>query len=163
MSYIDKSIIECFNCHKLGYFQWECQRKESNYVETQDDMLLMVYSEGVSTTKRDTWFLDFGCSNHMCGKKDYFIDFDDNYKNNVKLDNGSSLAVIGQLQENGLSFVFKHEQCKVYHPERVLIKQIKMSSNQMYMFDAICQPIKSTCFTTITRTWCNFGIVDMGT
>jgi len=32
----------------------------------------------------------------ICGKKDYFIDLDDNYKDNVKLGNGSNLAMIGK-------------------------------------------------------------------
>ncbi|KAL4325347.1 hypothetical protein GQ457_11G023670 [Hibiscus cannabinus] len=27
----DKSTIECYKCHKLGHFQWECHSKESNY------------------------------------------------------------------------------------------------------------------------------------
>lgn len=104
--FLDRSTMECFNCQKLGHFQWKCQRKKSNYAEVQDDMLLMAYVEGDSTIKRDTWFLDSWCSNHICGKKDYFVDFDGNYKDNVKLGNGSSLAVIGKgnvrLQMNGI-------------------------------------------------------------
>lgn len=33
---LDKSTVECSNCHQLGHFRWECsnQRKEANYVET---------------------------------------------------------------------------------------------------------------------------------
>ena len=23
----NKAIVECYNCHKLGHFQWECQSK----------------------------------------------------------------------------------------------------------------------------------------
>jgi len=27
-SVFDKSMIECYNCHGLGHFQWECTKKE---------------------------------------------------------------------------------------------------------------------------------------
>ena len=29
--------------------------------------------------REDMQFLDLGCSNHMCGKKDYFLDFDGSF------------------------------------------------------------------------------------
>ncbi|KAA8532979.1 hypothetical protein F0562_032904 [Nyssa sinensis] len=74
----DKATVECYNCHKLGHFQWECpsKEKEANYVETQVEMLLMVYVDMNKANREDMWFLDSGCSNHMCGKKEYFSDFD---------------------------------------------------------------------------------------
>ena len=36
----NKATVECYNCHKLGHFQWECQskEKETNYAETQEEM-----------------------------------------------------------------------------------------------------------------------------
>ncbi|KAL0420698.1 UNVERIFIED_CONTAM: hypothetical protein Slati_3092700 [Sesamum latifolium] len=112
-------------------------------------MLLMAYVDVDATIKPDTWFLDSGCSNHMCGKKDYFTDFDENFSDTVKLGDNTSMVVagkgnvrlkvndmvqiitgvfyvpqlrnnllsVGQLQEKGLSFLFQHEKCKVYHPE----------------------------------------------
>ena len=43
----NKTTVECYNCHKLGHFQWECPSKENeaNYVETQEEMLLMAYMD----------------------------------------------------------------------------------------------------------------------
>ncbi|KAA3467809.1 Retrovirus-related Pol polyprotein from transposon TNT 1-94 [Gossypium australe] len=63
----DKPTIECFNCHKLGYFQWECQRKESNHTETFEEILLIAW---VGQLESDEWFLDPSCSNHMCNRKE---------------------------------------------------------------------------------------------
>lgn len=53
------------------------------------------------------WFLDSGCSNHMCGKKDIFSDFDATFRESVKLGNDSSMAVMGKynirLNINGIT------------------------------------------------------------
>nr|GMD95651.1 Retrovirus-related Pol polyprotein from transposon TNT 1-94 [Ipomoea batatas] len=92
----DKAIIECYKCHKLGHFQWECSSKEANYVETEEEMLLMAFMDANDGNKEDTWFLDSGCSNHMCGKKEYFTDFDESFVDKVKLGNNTSLAVTGK-------------------------------------------------------------------
>ncbi|RVW97635.1 Retrovirus-related Pol polyprotein from transposon TNT 1-94 [Vitis vinifera] len=59
-------------------------------------MLLMAYVDLNKTSREDTWFLDSGCSNHMCGKKDYFSDFDGTFHDSVKLGNNTSMSVLGK-------------------------------------------------------------------
>ncbi|XP_022971800.1 uncharacterized protein LOC111470479 [Cucurbita maxima] len=73
----NRATVECYNCHKLGHFQWESQskEKEANYAETQEEMLLTTYVNMNKANREDMWFLDSGCSNHMCGKKEYFFRF----------------------------------------------------------------------------------------
>ncbi|KAG8645967.1 hypothetical protein MANES_10G112229v8 [Manihot esculenta] len=92
----DKSTVECFRCHKLGHFQWECLQKEANFAEGQEELLLMAYTATGIANNENIWFLDSGCSNHMCGKKEYFFDFDANFRDSVKLGNNSSLLVKGK-------------------------------------------------------------------
>lgn len=56
----------------------------------------MAYVDSGDANNEDTWFLDSGCSNHMCGKKEYFYDFDGSFRDSVKLGNNLSLSVIGK-------------------------------------------------------------------
>jgi len=46
--------------------------------------------------KENTWYLDSGCNNHMCGNREYLFDFDGSFKNLVKLGNNLSLSVVGK-------------------------------------------------------------------
>ena len=74
----------------------------------------------------------------------------------------NNLLSIGQLQEKGLTILFQSGKCKVFHPERGVIMEMKMSSNRMFMLHAISQPIASTCFNAITEDivhlWhCRYG------
>ncbi|CAB4308120.1 unnamed protein product [Prunus armeniaca] len=79
---------------------WECPRKpkeeKANYVKTKEEMILMALVESKEAAMQHIWFLDFGCSNHMCGKKDMFCELDSNFKESVKLGNNSSLTVQGK-------------------------------------------------------------------
>jgi len=174
----NKATVECYNCHKLGHFQWECQSKEeeTNYAENREEMSSMAYVNMNKANKEDMWFLDSGCSNHMCGKKEYFSDFDGSFKDSVKLGTNSSMVVTekgnvqlevngiimiitgvfyvpdlrnnllssGKLQAKGVTFLFQNGTCKVFHPERGLIMETKMSLNRIFVLHAISQPVVDT-------------------
>jgi hypothetical protein len=95
-----KEFVECFKCHKLGHYQNECPDWEGNvnYAEFNDDeeMLLMAQNDQESCGKNCIWFLDSGCSNHMIGQKELFFDFDDSYRDSVKLGDDSRMSVMGR-------------------------------------------------------------------
>lgn len=95
-----KALIECYKCHKLGHFQYECPSWEKgvNYAEfdEEEEMLLMTYVEGNSSKREDVWFLDSGCNNHMSGNKKWFSQLDEEFKHSVKLGNNMRMTVLGK-------------------------------------------------------------------
>ncbi|RDX74672.1 hypothetical protein CR513_45547, partial [Mucuna pruriens] len=77
--------------------------------DTEEEMLLMAYIGMNKANEEAVWFLDSGCSNHMCGKNEYFSNLDESYKNSVKLGNNSSMTVTGKgnirLNMNGKTHI----------------------------------------------------------
>ncbi|KAM0960124.1 hypothetical protein ACFX2C_025200 [Malus domestica] len=51
---LDKSTVECYYCHGLGHFQWECPKneKQANLAETSEEMLLMAYVDDNKTSNK---------------------------------------------------------------------------------------------------------------
>ncbi|KAI9160606.1 hypothetical protein LWI28_009895 [Acer negundo] len=98
--FFDKSVVECYKCHKLGHFQYECPSwdKEANYAELdeKEKMLLMSFVELNEARRGDVWFLDSGCSNHMCGDKTLFSSFNESFRQTVKLGNNTKMSVVGK-------------------------------------------------------------------
>lgn len=98
--FFNRGQIECFKCHKFGHYQYECPNSDENvnYAEFDDEeeILLMAQTESKTFPKKQVWFLESGCSNHMCGCKDWFYDLDENYRTTVKLGDNSRMSVMGK-------------------------------------------------------------------
>jgi hypothetical protein len=96
-----KDLIECYKCHKLGHYQNECptwEEDNANYAEfaMEEETLLMAQTEHSNEAREEVWYLDSGCSNHMVGNKDWLFDFDESFKDSVKLGNDSKMMVMGK-------------------------------------------------------------------
>lgn len=109
----NKATIECFNCHKLGHFQYECPNWNNGAhfaeLEEKNEVLLMAYVELHGTRRKDVWFVDSRCSNHMCGERDMFSSLDTAFTHNVKLGDNHKLMVGGKgvvkITLGGVSYV----------------------------------------------------------
>ena len=180
----------------MGHYQYECPNWEdkANFAEyeEEEELLLMAHTHEEENSVKKVWFLDSGCSNHMCGHKDWFFDLNEQIRVAVKLGNDSRLITagkgsvkleidgivqvisdvyyipdlksnllsIGKLQEKGFTMIFKGNICKVYHNERGLILQSKMSSNRMFI--VMAKILIVSCFKASTEDlahlWhCRYG------
>jgi transposase InsO family protein len=83
----------------LGHYRNECPEWEgnANYAElNEEEMLLMAYNDEIKNCKEEAWYIDSGCSNHMVGNKEWFFDFDESFRESVRLGNDSKMAVMGK-------------------------------------------------------------------
>ena len=69
----DKSDVECYQCHRYGHYQSECQTnlnkdngEKTNFVEKEEEVSLLMVCHVKEETQQNMWYLDTGCSNHMC-------------------------------------------------------------------------------------------------
>ncbi|KAG7553691.1 GAG-pre-integrase domain [Arabidopsis suecica] len=146
----NKATIECYKCHKLGHFQYECPNVEgkANYAEAdgeEDEVLLMAFTgESENESKEEVWFLDSGCSNHMCGDKSWFSSLDQGFRHTVKLGNNASLTVFGKgnvsLRVNGrlhtISDVYFVPDLK---SNLVSIGQLLLKGCEVLMKEGVCK------------------------
>jgi len=72
----EKSQTQCYNCQKFGHYAAECRfsknrvEEKTNYVKEKDEkfetvLLARGSNEGIH---ENSWCLDIGARNHMCGK-----------------------------------------------------------------------------------------------
>ncbi|XP_076945099.1 uncharacterized protein LOC143616015 [Bidens hawaiensis] len=115
----DKTSVECYRCHQLGHFAYECTKDEKvvNYAEFDEgeDLLLMTNVVVREEQRSRIWFLDSACSNHMTGAREWFVRLDENFSHTMKLGNDQRLNVKGigdvKLEVYGITQVIT----KVYY------------------------------------------------
>ena len=95
--------------------------KFTNLDETFQHSVKMGDNSRISVTGKGSMKLILNGINHVVNEV-YYV---------PKLNN--NLLSIGQLQENGLAIVFKGGTCKIYHPERGLIVETRISINRMFI------------------------------
>ncbi|GAA0170740.1 hypothetical protein LIER_24938 [Lithospermum erythrorhizon] len=114
----NKASVECYKCHAMGHFQNECPRweKETHYasIDEEDDLLLMAEIEEESN-KQGVWYIDYGCSNHMCRDKKLFVTMDKTFNHTVKLGNNSRMEVVGKgnvkIKVGGENYTISNVYC----------------------------------------------------
>ncbi|CAL9004184.1 unnamed protein product, partial [Prunus brigantina] len=91
------------------------QRSKLCELDEEEEMLLMSYVELYKARREDAWFLDSGCSNHMCGDRTMFNELDENFRHSVKLGNNTKLDVTGKGSVKLLLNGVNHVVTEVYY------------------------------------------------
>ncbi|KAJ4702800.1 Retrovirus-related Pol polyprotein from transposon TNT 1-94 [Melia azedarach] len=104
---------------KFGHYTFTCraynneEEEKANYVEEKnqgDDIILLAYKDN-NGGQENTWYLDTGASNHMCGKRSMFMELDESTNGNVSFGNDSKIAVKGRGHKAiGVKWVYKAKQ-----------------------------------------------------
>ncbi|GAU43236.1 hypothetical protein TSUD_241260 [Trifolium subterraneum] len=97
--FMNKKHIQCYNCQKHGHFASECRGKKAprqynneeskanlaqNDSGSEADPLLMMAITNEDYDKKESWYLDTGCFNHMTGHKDWLVNYDASRKSNIR-------------------------------------------------------------------------------
>ncbi|TXG53906.1 hypothetical protein EZV62_019162 [Acer yangbiense] len=93
----------CFNCKKFGHVEKDCRYKQNaNQAKKENDEegTLFYACQSAVEEKDSTWHLDSGCSNHMSGNENIFLDVDSTVTPKVKLGNG---AIVESKGKGGIS------------------------------------------------------------
>jgi len=103
----NKSNVECYNCHKRNHYANECRSKgdnhvanfaqeDSNHEKDEEDHAVLMAATLNETPNNQTWYLDTGCTNHMCGQKKLFAYLDDSFSTKVKFGDDRFVPVTGK-------------------------------------------------------------------
>ncbi|GKV36989.1 hypothetical protein SLEP1_g45065 [Rubroshorea leprosula] len=178
-----KASVDCFRCHKYSHYRSECHAnlnrgENSNFVEhnvRNDDASLFMVCHPKEVNKKNVWYLDTGCNNHMCGDKSAFSDLDESFQDKVKFGDNSTIVVkgkgksnlfsLGQLQEKGYEIMIKDGVCQVRDSKLGLIAKVKMTENRL--FPLYLQTTNLSCLFArlkdIAWLWhCQYGHIYFG-
>jgi transposase InsO family protein len=97
----NKGKPQCHNCKRFGHLQKDCRlanQQHASYAEGESDEgnLFFACQKAFHEEGKNVWYLDSGCSNHMTGQKEPFINIDSSFSSKVKLGNGEHVEVKGK-------------------------------------------------------------------
>lgn len=100
-----KNLPQCYHCKKIGHVEKICFQKakeQANFLEEKgkgideiEDKLFVTCPDTNIQPNDDMWYLDSGCSNHMTGHINFFVDIDELVKPNFRLGNNNQVQVHG--------------------------------------------------------------------
>ncbi|GJX62092.1 retrovirus-related pol polyprotein from transposon TNT 1-94 [Tanacetum coccineum] len=93
--------VVCKNCKKLGHKESECWFKQkgdqhASFVEKKNEETLFMTYIHDGSVPTDFWFIDSGCSSHMCRSGSLFMDLDTSEKSTVRLGDDIQVQIEGK-------------------------------------------------------------------
>ncbi|GKC21964.1 retrovirus-related pol polyprotein from transposon TNT 1-94 [Tanacetum coccineum] len=100
-SFTPRNPIQCKNCKKPGHKESECWFKpkddqHASFMEKKNEETLFMTHIHDGSVPTDFWFIDSGCSSHMCRSRSLFVDLDTSKKLTVRLGDDRQVQVEGK-------------------------------------------------------------------
>jgi len=70
-----------------------CAQEYSNHEQDEENHAVLMAAASNETPNNQTWYLDIGCTNHMCGQNELFVDLHDSFRTKVKFGDGRFVSV----------------------------------------------------------------------
>lgn len=74
--------------------------EQTNFAEKEEEVSLLMVCHVKEEVQQNMWYLDTGCSNHMCGDKKAFSELDESFRDTVKFGDNSIVSVMGKGKVN---------------------------------------------------------------
>ena len=118
---------------------------QTNFTEKEEEVSFLMVCHANEETQQNMWYLDTGCSNHMCGENKAFSDLDESFRSSVKFGDNSKISVIGKgkvtIQTKGNSThtignVFFVPDLKT---NLLSVGQLQKKGYEIFIKDRVCQ------------------------
>lgn len=117
-----------------------------NYAENnlENSETLLFVSNCENLKDKNIWFLDMGCSNHMCGSKDLFFELDESVRFEVKFGNNASIPVMGKgkisisLKDGSQNFISDVFYVPSLQKNLLSMGQLSEKGYDMRIFNGVC-------------------------
>lgn len=96
----NKSQVQCFYCKIFGHYErncWKKQKQQANFSDEKEEVgTLFLACDSTNNVSKEVWLMDSGCSNHMRGNKDGFVQIDESTKSDVLLGDDKPVEAKGK-------------------------------------------------------------------
>ncbi|KAL4341532.1 hypothetical protein GQ457_08G019080 [Hibiscus cannabinus] len=96
--------VQCYNYNKYGHYSYECRSTPKNEEriliataeEENEESYVFISYKGNEESKKNIWYLDNCANNHMCGRKEWFVELDKTVRVRVTFGDDSHAEVKGK-------------------------------------------------------------------
>nr|KYP46330.1 Retrovirus-related Pol polyprotein from transposon TNT 1-94 [Cajanus cajan] len=152
----ERKNFNCYHCGKFGHKAADCRYKQQENIaenqykhtgESSDNPQTLLLVANNFSGDGDIWYLDTGCSNHMCGKKELFFSLDETVKSTVKFENNSNIPILGKgrvairLKDGSQNFISDVFYAPGLHHNLLSMGQLSEKGYNMQIHDGYCMLI----------------------
>ena len=98
-----RGYFHCSYCNKDGHLEQFCFKKKRDFSqanlceeEGENSQNLFFSCDSFGDQDDFVWYLDSGCSNHMTGHKNLFVELDESVRGKVNFGNDNQVEVLGK-------------------------------------------------------------------